>query len=57
MDSQIPTTKIFNFDVYEFNFKIKLDSDDFLPLEKNKLYLKKIKILNYTFNNTDMSSQ
>jgi hypothetical protein len=32
MDSQIPTTKIFNFDVYEFNFKKKLDSDDFLPL-------------------------
>jgi hypothetical protein len=57
MDSQIPTPKKFNFDVYEFNFKIKLDSDDFLPLEKNKLYLKKIKILNYTFNNTDMSSQ
>jgi hypothetical protein len=60
MDSQIPTTKIFNFDVYEFNFKKKLDSDDFFTFnntEKNKLYLKKIKILNYTFNNTDMSSQ
>ena len=46
MDSQIPTTKIFNFDVYEFNFKKKLDSDDFFTFnntEKNKLYLKKLR--------------
>lgn len=49
MNRQILTTKNFNFNVYEFNFKKKLDNDDFLPLiihntEKNKLYLKKIKI-------------